>query len=70
MIDDELSWLDNFVPTKRDDLKELDNTVLAGHLKLIQTLLACEGVDKVTIGMTIFYWVYIILEALNLNYNF
>ena len=48
MLDDEIGWLHNFVPSEAS--KETDNTLLAGHLRLIHTLLTCHGVDKREIG--------------------
>ncbi|XP_035828590.1 LOW QUALITY PROTEIN: ubiquitin carboxyl-terminal hydrolase 24 [Aplysia californica] len=50
MLEDEIAWLSNFVPSRHTDLRQTDNTLLAGHLKLIRTLLTCEGVDKVEHG--------------------
>lgn len=46
MLEDELAWLSNFVPTEHPDLKETDNLLLAGHIKLIRTLFTCEGICK------------------------
>ena len=51
MLEDELAWLSNFQPSDNPEIRETDNTLLAGHLKLIKTLLTCEGIDKKTIGM-------------------
>ena len=50
MLEDELAWLGNFMPSDNPEIRETDNTLLAGHLKLIKTLLTCEGVDKKVIG--------------------
>lgn len=50
MLDDELGWLSNFVPSENPEVRETDNTLLAGHLKLVKTLLTCEGVDKTSVG--------------------
>ena len=48
MLDDEIGWLNNFVPSEQT--RDTDNMLLAGHLRLIHTLLTCEGVDKREIG--------------------
>lgn len=51
MLEDEVAWLVNFVPSENGgDIRLTDNTLLAGHLHLIQTLLTCEHVDKVDAG--------------------
>ncbi|CAH1774066.1 unnamed protein product [Owenia fusiformis] len=50
MLDDELDWLDNFVPSEHAQLRETDNMLLAGHIQLIKTLFTCEGVDKKSNG--------------------
>lgn len=53
MLEDEINWLVNFVPSENgDDVRLIDNTLLAGHLQLIRTLLTCENVDKVESGTT------------------
>lgn len=46
MLEDEVAWLGNFVPSLHPDMSDTDNSLLAGHLKLITTLLTCEGVDE------------------------
>ncbi len=46
MVDDEVNLLHNFSTCD----KEEDCVLLAGHLKLVQALLSCEGVDKVKAG--------------------
>ena len=51
MLEDEMAWLANFQPSGNPELRETDNTLLAGHLKMIKTLLTCEGLDKKAIGM-------------------
>uniref|UniRef100_A0A672TDQ5 Ubiquitin carboxyl-terminal hydrolase 24 n=1 Tax=Sinocyclocheilus grahami TaxID=75366 RepID=A0A672TDQ5_SINGR len=45
MLEDEISWLDNFEPTWTNELEtsEADNILLAGHLRLIKTLLSLCG---------------------------
>ncbi|KAL5016318.1 hypothetical protein ScPMuIL_005907 [Solemya velum] len=53
MLEDELAWLSNFVPSDNADLRETDNCLLAGHLKLIKTLFTCEGVDKEQFSQTL-----------------
>ncbi|XP_046339329.2 ubiquitin carboxyl-terminal hydrolase 24-like isoform X2 [Haliotis rufescens] len=53
MLEDEIAWLSNFVPSKNPELNQTDNTLLGGHLKLIKTLLTCEGVQKKDIGNTL-----------------
>eukprot|EP00057_Strongylocentrotus_purpuratus_P016370 XP_011670844.1 PREDICTED: ubiquitin carboxyl-terminal hydrolase 24-like [Strongylocentrotus purpuratus] len=52
MLGDEIDWLHNFEPGDSEDmnLSSTDNTIVAGHLHLIRTLLTCEGVDKRKIG--------------------
>lgn len=50
MLEDEIAWLSNFVPSRHSDLNQTDNTLLAGHLKLIRTLLTCEDASKVDHG--------------------
>ncbi len=50
MLEDETAWLCNFVPSKNPELHQTDNTLLAGHLKLVKTLLTCDGVDKKDVG--------------------
>ena len=50
MLEDEVAWLSNFVPSEHQELKETDNCLLAGHLKLIKTLFTCEGVSKEEYG--------------------
>ncbi|XP_050400806.1 ubiquitin carboxyl-terminal hydrolase 24 isoform X1 [Patella vulgata] len=50
MLEDELGWLSNFVPSRHVELNITDNTLLAGHLKLIKTLFTCEQVNKIEMG--------------------
>lgn len=61
MLEDEINWLDNFVPSEHLDVRETDDTLMAGHLRLIQTLLTCEGINKEEFGMDLLH---------NLLYNF
>ncbi|XP_064607447.1 ubiquitin carboxyl-terminal hydrolase 24-like isoform X2 [Liolophura sinensis] len=46
MLEDELAWLGNFVPSENCEVKETDNILLAGHLKLLRTLFTCDNVSK------------------------
>lgn len=55
MLEDEVAWLGNFVPSIHPDMSDTDNSLLAGHLKLISTLLTCEGVDPEENGRTLVY---------------
>lgn len=55
MLEDEVAWLGNFVPSIHPDMSDTDNSLLAGHLKLITTLLTCEGVDPEENGRTLVY---------------
>ena len=50
MLEDEIAWLTNFVPSDHKQSIEVDNRLIAGHLDLVRTGLTCEGVDKVEIG--------------------
>ncbi|XP_056118772.1 ubiquitin carboxyl-terminal hydrolase 24 isoform X3 [Rhinichthys klamathensis goyatoka] len=52
MLEDEISWLDNFEPTWTNELEtsEADNILLAGHLRLIKTLLSLCGSEKELFG--------------------
>ncbi|KAH3849065.1 hypothetical protein DPMN_091454 [Dreissena polymorpha] len=50
MLEDEVGWLANFVPTDHLELKTADNMLLAGHLKLIRTLFTCEDISKEEYG--------------------
>jgi len=52
MLDDEIAWLGNFVPSEAGDLSEIDNSLLAGHLRFIRTLFACSAIDKSLFGTT------------------
>lgn len=56
MLEDEISWLDNFEPTWTNELEtsEADNILLAGHLRLIKTLLSLCGSEKEQFGQTLF----------------
>ena len=43
MINDEITWMLNFSPCSRI----ADSALMAGHIKLVKSLLSCEGVSKV-----------------------
>lgn len=46
MLNDEVNWLIYFTPTK--NLKDIDNILLTGHLRLTRALLTCETANKVS----------------------
>lgn len=52
MLEDEITWLDNFEPnrTVECETSEADNILLAGHLRLIKTLLSLCGAEKEMLG--------------------
>ncbi|OCT84877.1 ubiquitin carboxyl-terminal hydrolase 24 [Xenopus laevis] len=52
MLEDEITWLDNFEPnrTAECETSEADNVWLAGHLRLIKTLLSLCGAEKEMLG--------------------
>lgn len=52
MLEDEISWLDNFEPSWSSEMEtsEADNVLLAGHLRLIKTLLSLCGNEKEHLG--------------------
>ncbi|XP_078526269.1 ubiquitin carboxyl-terminal hydrolase 24 isoform X1 [Lissotriton helveticus] len=52
MLEDEITWLDNFEPNRTGDCEtsEADNILLAGHLRLIKTLLSLCGAEKEMLG--------------------
>lgn len=52
MLEDEISWLDNFEPSWSSEMEtsEADNILLAGHLRLIKTLLSLCGNEKEHLG--------------------
>ena len=56
MLEDEVAWLGNYVPSPHPDLSDTDNSLLAGHLKLITTLITCEGVDPEENGGCTLEW--------------
>lgn len=47
MLNDEVNWLIYFTPTK--NLRDIDNILLTGHLRLTRALLTCETANKVCI---------------------
>uniref|UniRef100_A0AAQ5WX41 ubiquitinyl hydrolase 1 n=1 Tax=Amphiprion ocellaris TaxID=80972 RepID=A0AAQ5WX41_AMPOC len=51
-MEDEISWLDNFEPSWSSEMEtsEADNILLAGHLRLIKTLLSLCGNEKEHLG--------------------
>eukprot|EP00090_Calanus_glacialis_P047045 TRINITY_DN9530_c0_g1_i3.p1 TRINITY_DN9530_c0_g1~~TRINITY_DN9530_c0_g1_i3.p1 ORF type:complete len:2633 (-),score=502.34 TRINITY_DN9530_c0_g1_i3:271-7929(-) len=49
MIEDEITWLFNFSPCNKTN----DSTLLAGHIKLVKSLLSCQGVNKKEVGSSI-----------------
>ncbi|XP_052775472.1 ubiquitin carboxyl-terminal hydrolase 24-like isoform X3 [Mya arenaria] len=53
MLEDEVAWLGNFVPSEHPELKETDNLLLAGHLKLIRTLFTCDDISKEDYGKSL-----------------
>lgn len=56
MLEDEITWLDNFEPARaaEHETSEADNILLAGHLRLIKTLLSLCGSEKEMLGKYIF----------------
>ncbi|XP_071010442.1 ubiquitin carboxyl-terminal hydrolase 24-like isoform X4 [Oncorhynchus clarkii lewisi] len=52
MLEDEISWLDNFEPSWSSEMEtsEADNILQAGHLRLIKTLLSLCGTEKEHLG--------------------
>uniref|UniRef100_A0A3B4YJE4 Ubiquitin carboxyl-terminal hydrolase 24 n=1 Tax=Seriola lalandi dorsalis TaxID=1841481 RepID=A0A3B4YJE4_SERLL len=55
MLEDEISWLDNFEPSWSSEMEtsEADNILLAGHLRLIKTLLSLCGSEKEHLGASL-----------------
>uniref|UniRef100_A0A4W3HTX5 Ubiquitin carboxyl-terminal hydrolase 24 n=1 Tax=Callorhinchus milii TaxID=7868 RepID=A0A4W3HTX5_CALMI len=55
MLEDEVNWLDNFEPTwtAESETSESDNVLLAGHLRLIKTLLSLSGPEKELLGQSL-----------------
>ncbi|XP_014661859.1 PREDICTED: ubiquitin carboxyl-terminal hydrolase 24-like [Priapulus caudatus] len=50
MLTDELEWLNNFSTSEKPSLVAGDNALLAGHFRLIRSLLMCEGIHKQHVG--------------------
>lgn len=50
MIEDEIAWLQGFSPSTSQNLQAADSALLAGHFRLIRTLLTCEGILKEEVG--------------------
>ncbi|KAB7497647.1 Ubiquitin carboxyl-terminal hydrolase 24, partial [Armadillidium nasatum] len=60
MIEDEIVWMLNFTSTREATrerpesgialLRNAENLLVAGHLKLISSLLSCENIDKMKCG--------------------
>ncbi|KAJ6662583.1 hypothetical protein lerEdw1_011720 [Lerista edwardsae] len=55
MLEDEITWLDNFEPTRAAECEtsEADNVLLAGHLRLIKILLSLCGTEKEMLGSSL-----------------
>ncbi len=55
MIEDELTFLHNFAVGGGGNARQqkLDCPLLAGHFKLVEALLTCEGVNKKLVGATL-----------------
>ncbi|XP_044286407.1 ubiquitin carboxyl-terminal hydrolase 24 isoform X3 [Varanus komodoensis] len=55
MLEDEITWLDNFEPTRAAECEtsEADNVLLAGHLRLIKTLLSLCETEKEMLGSSL-----------------
>uniref|UniRef100_A0A8C3LWG7 Ubiquitin specific peptidase 24 n=1 Tax=Chrysolophus pictus TaxID=9089 RepID=A0A8C3LWG7_CHRPC len=55
MLEDEITWLENFEPnrTAECETSEADNILLAGHLRLIKTLLSLCGAEKEMVGSSL-----------------
>uniref|UniRef100_A0A671LMK9 Ubiquitin carboxyl-terminal hydrolase 24-like n=1 Tax=Sinocyclocheilus anshuiensis TaxID=1608454 RepID=A0A671LMK9_9TELE len=68
MLEDEISWLDNFEPTWTNELEtsEADNILLAGHLRLIKTLLSLCGSALAVIYSI---YIYIFMSLLHLMFS-
>ncbi|XP_015922706.1 ubiquitin carboxyl-terminal hydrolase 24 [Parasteatoda tepidariorum] len=50
MIEDEVTWLQGFSTSSLPALQSADSALLAGHFRLIKTLLTCDGVHKLEAG--------------------
>ena len=49
MVEDEITWLFNFSPCNSTS----DSILLTGHIKLLKSLLSCQGVDKREVGKAV-----------------
>ena len=49
MVEDEITWLFNFSPCNSTS----DSILLTGHIKLLKSLLSCQGVDKREVGRAV-----------------
>jgi ubiquitin carboxyl-terminal hydrolase 9/24 len=50
-LTEELTWLSTYtVSSTSNELRQIDNILFMGHLKLIRTLLTCENIDKNEVG--------------------
>lgn len=50
MMEDELTFLNNFTPCHR---LHIDCILIAGHLRLMEALVTCDGVEKTVVGATL-----------------
>ena len=49
MVEDEITWLFNFSACNSTS----DSILLTGHIKLLKSLLSCQGVDKREVGRAV-----------------
>lgn len=65
MLEDEITWLDNFEPTRAAECEtsEADNVLLAGHLRLIKILLSLCGTEKEMLGNSCLQLRFFLLQA-------
>ena len=50
MMEDEITFLNNFTTCHR---LQIDCVLIAGHLRLMESLVTCDGVDKTAVGKTL-----------------
>ena len=50
MMEDEITFLNNFTTCHR---LHIDCVLIAGHLRLMEALVTCDGVEKVVVGKTL-----------------
>ncbi|XP_070563005.1 ubiquitin carboxyl-terminal hydrolase 24-like isoform X2 [Ptychodera flava] len=55
MLEDETAWLDNFDPSEQYENIETDEIILTGHLRLLNTLFTCDGIDKKKFSKPLLY---------------